>query len=169
MIFSFLLSCSISDDTANAHKLHAFTSYQITVTPEADKWKRFWKMPLPMILSWREMNCSAGTCFYFKGAIVDNSTPASYVGWKISDFLFLAVYPSISLSTQAVLCWWGPLIALTSGEKDVYSLTVVRAMNFGYQDIQAWLLSSAFSTEASYWDYLHSGGEPSKAVRLTNQ
>lgn len=60
--------------------------------------------------------------------------------FKISDFLFLASITSISLSTWTVLCWTEPLITLTSGGEQVYSLTVVTSMNFGYQDIQAWLV-----------------------------
>ena len=61
-----------------------------------------------------------------------------------------------------------PLIALTPGGKEVPSLTVVISMNFGYQDIQGRLLSSAFWTEVSFWAYLHSDGECSQAVRLAN-
>lgn len=112
-----------------------YKSYSVTVTPEADKWKRFWKN----VSSWREMNCS------------------------------FSLLTFISLSTWTASCWWGPLIALISGEGYACSLTAVIARNLGYQDIQARFMSFAFWTEASSWAYLHSGGEPSKAAGLTNQ
>lgn len=97
------------------------------------------KKILKNVLSWREMNCSFSLLMF------------------------------ISLSTWTASRWWGPLIALISGEGYVCSWTAVIARNVGYQDIQAWFMSSAFWTEASSWAYLHSGGEPSKAVGLTNQ
>lgn len=112
-----------------------YESYSVTVTLEADKWKRFWKN----VSSWGEMNCSFSLLIF------------------------------ISLSTWTASCWSGPLIARISGEGYKCSLTMVIARNLGYEDIQAWFMSSALWTEANSWAYLHSGGEPSKAAGITNQ